>query len=834
MSLQLRVIRDNQTSYWPLDVSLSYGVESGAIYTLVDELGVAVTDGIELIRKDDDLELVRYGDIAAEIVGFYSDTDIAAFYWVEGGELPVDPSSEVAGTFISNHDFDIEQGLVWSFEAGNTSGNSNFVTMGVVALLGGAVASGSSSSSSSGTTNLETAGYDINLTAAAGTFISTVGVKVYDESGNLLYSDNCDLSASTASLTIDSNYVGPILVVISDNNGASGDYIDETTNTSTSLKTSLSAMTVADGNDVRVSVTPLTELAVRKAGIESSNVSSLSLTTADVAINDQIGELFGIDDITGEVVTVLDDDYNTGDGTSNAEIYGEVLAALSGADSLTINGIGDTLDSLEAKITTDSSGVTMSADGVSVVTQGVDAYETAISEVLSSTVLAVPIIEAASGGVSASEASAGVEVIAAWAVIGDSVTIRWGSEQYIGIANLNSNGDVVVTVPESTIIAAGEGEISVTSQISGADESPAIMIEVDITAPTVGSISATDDVGLQVGALVSSDTTDDSGLVLSGTGESGNTITLYNSLSQLTMVTVADNGTWNYTAAVADATNYSFTYTETDTVGNISAASGPFEVTGDMTAPVSPTIDTTQGTVDYLEGTAEPDSVVTVSFTKDSTNYSYTTTADGSGDWSLDVTSADNNGATPELVSGNGLSVMLNSIDSAGNTTTSTANTTVSITDTSVVVFDLTTGLSSDHSSRTFDTATSYTIYIMVSSESEVVNLNGSEKWQQAGNLSSDDTFVIVGDGSAILGDEGLPATGWSMSSWTTSSTLFWYLGSGGGMALALFSAGNVSRDYNYQTESVDLWTGTISVPGFSNINKSYVTTLPSSVSVPA
>jgi hypothetical protein len=73
--------------------------------------------------------------------------------------------------------------------------------------------------------------------------------------------------------------------------------------------------------------------------------------------------------------------------------------------------------------------------------------------------------------------------------------------------------------------------------------------------------------------------------------------------------------------------------------------------------------------------------------------------------------------------------------------------------DTSVVVFDLTTGVSSDHSGRTFSGAESYDIYVIVDQNDagafgdidwESVVLSGNFTWSGGENLGSDDSIHLV------------------------------------------------------------------------------------------
>ena len=78
--------------------------------------------------------------------------------------------------------------------------------------------------------------------------------------------------------------------------------------------------------------------------------------------------------------------------------------------------------------------------------------------------------------------------------------------------------------------------------------------------------------------------------------------------------------------------------------------------------------------------------------------------------------------------------------------------------DTGVVVFDLVNGNASDHSGRTFDSAETYTIYVIVDSDSFVLNTGGDNwgQWTGGNNLGSDDTIVIVGDNGPIDADPGI------------------------------------------------------------------------------
>ncbi|MEZ7973881.1 MAG: Ig-like domain-containing protein, partial [SAR324 cluster bacterium] len=108
---------------------------------------------------------------------------------------------------------------------------------------------------------------------------------------------------------------------------------------------------------------------------------------------------------------------------------------------------------------------------------------------------------------------------------------------------------------------------------------------VDTTAPTASWSAATDNVGTVTGALTSGGTTDDTAFVLSGTNESGSSVKVYNSTTELANATVSGTS-WSYTATLVDGTTYQFNVKETDLAGNTSNATSNFAVTGDTTSPI--------------------------------------------------------------------------------------------------------------------------------------------------------------------------------------------------------------------------------------------------------
>jgi len=139
-----------------------------------------------------------------------------------------------------------------------------------------------------------------------------------------------------------------------------------------------------------------------------------------------------------------------------------------------------------------------------------------------------------------------------------------------------------------------------------------------------------------------------------GTAEANSAIKLYDTDgTTLLGTTIADgSGNWSITSSALSQGAHTLTATATDQAGNISAASPGLGITLDTTAPAAPstldlatgsdsgtssTDDITHDTTPSFIGTAEANSTVTL-YDTDGTTILGTTTADGSGNWS--VTSA--------------------------------------------------------------------------------------------------------------------------------------------------------------------------------------------------
>jgi large repetitive protein len=211
-------------------------------------------------------------------------------------------------------------------------------------------------------------------------------------------------------------------------------------------------------------------------------------------------------------------------------------------------------------------------------------------------------------------------------------------------------------------------------------------------APSTPDMTSGTDTGASSGDNVTSNTTP----TLTGTAESGSTVTLYdtNGTTQLGTAT-ATGGNWSITSSALSEGSHTLTATATDAAGNVSAASSGLGATIDTTAPsvasVAVPADGTYAIGQSLQFTVNMNEAVTVDTSGGTPRIAltvgastdYATYASGSGTsalvFSYTVQSGDTdsngitvgalqaNGGTMRDTAGNDASVTLNSIGSTAN-----------------------------------------------------------------------------------------------------------------------------------------------------------------------
>jgi len=188
---------------------------------------------------------------------------------------------------------------------------------------------------------------------------------------------------------------------------------------------------------------------------------------------------------------------------------------------------------------------------------------------------------------------------------GSTVTI-YDNGTAIGTAVVGSNGSWSFT-PSGNL---NEGSHSFTVRATDAagnvgPASGAFTLTVDTTAPNAPAItSVTDDVAPVTGTITSGSSTNDPRPQLTGTGEAGSTITIYDGTTAIGTAVVGSNGSWSFTpSGNLNEGSHSFTVRATDAAGNVGPASGAFTLTVDTTAPNAPAITSVTDDVAPVTGT---------------------------------------------------------------------------------------------------------------------------------------------------------------------------------------------------------------------------------------
>jgi len=218
---------------------------------------------------------------------------------------------------------------------------------------------------------------------------------------------------------------------------------------------------------------------------------------------------------------------------------------------------------------------------------------------------------------------------------------------------------------------------------------------------------------------------------------------------------------------------------------------------------------TTDRTIDYVSGSGS-----------NTLTFNYTVQA---GDTSADLDYLSSgalglNGGTIRDAAGNNATLTLPTPGALGSLGASEAiviDTSGPVVNNSIVVFDMVQGVSSDHSSRTFDANTSYTIYIKVHSNPSMLSSAGAGPgtwgtWSGANTLGPDDKIVLVGTGTPVVGVSGF-GVGANLRSGTND--LVWYSSM---PVVQLQRDGDLVR---YGRNTVDLWNGSWAAASSQNPN---------------
>ncbi len=207
--------------------------------------------------------------------------------------------------------------------------------------------------------------FKLTVTAVAGPFKTNVLMILTTEDGTR-YSAVSDPNGKHV-FDIPAGYKGTLLVTVKDLNGTGDtDFMDEATGSDKSLNTQLRAMLATDNTkDLSITVSPVTELAARQAGLGDGDTAKAPAAGTIAAANAAVATLLGMDgvDIVFTQPTLIinadgtaNSAYDDTNGVTDAEKYARVLAMLSGLDVKNGGSVDTTLDNLQAMVKADNQG----------------------------------------------------------------------------------------------------------------------------------------------------------------------------------------------------------------------------------------------------------------------------------------------------------------------------------------------------------------------------------------------------------------------------------------------------------------------------------------------
>ncbi|CHN75094.1 TPA_asm: BapA prefix-like domain-containing protein [Salmonella enterica subsp. enterica serovar Typhi str. CT18] len=170
-----------------------------------------------------------------------------------------------------------------------------------------------------------------------------------------------------------------------------------------------------------------------------------------------------------------------------------------------------------------------------------------------------------------------------------------GNPASIGTTTVNSDGTWSFT--PQTPLANGSHTFTLSATDPAGNSSAVssgFVLTIDTTPPAAPVIaSVADNTAPVTGIVPNGGSTNETRPTLSGTGEAGTTISIYNGSALVGTAQVQANGSWSFTPSTSlGAGVWNLTATATDAAGNTSAASEIRSFTIDTTAPAAPVIDT--------------------------------------------------------------------------------------------------------------------------------------------------------------------------------------------------------------------------------------------------
>ncbi|SFQ18306.1 cadherin repeat domain-containing protein, partial [Pseudomonas borbori] len=369
-SLQLvERLTDGSIRHILLTDTSSVPARPGAQYALIDTSTGKSPEGLQVKRKGSSLIVEREGSEAlVEITDFYDEPETA---FIPQAELE---GSTLLGVSVTSETPVIETAangdeIIWR---GSTDGEL-FTPMNVglgglgLGGLGLAAGGGGGGGGGAAASVLNTvAGTIVGGPVVAG---NDLRVEVYQADGVTKLGEAQINPDGSFSIAVGS-YIGVVIARVV-NSGPSADYLDEATQAGKDLNAELFAMEVVSqpNSTVTVNLNVISTLAYHK--VQDAAAGGVPTATMVESLNQAIADLFGLPSLHDTaVVPTNGGSFDSNDGLTSGEVYGAVLAALSGADAQNGGDSQQTINDLLAGLDVSSGTATLTESAQGFVVQG--------------------------------------------------------------------------------------------------------------------------------------------------------------------------------------------------------------------------------------------------------------------------------------------------------------------------------------------------------------------------------------------------------------------------------------------------------------------------------
>ena len=577
-------LADGSMRYIPLIDMVSVPAKSGAQYALIDITTGKSPEGLQVKRKGSSLIVESEDDgFLVEITEFYDEPETA---FIPQAELD---GSALVGTSVTSETPVIDTAangdeIIWRGGSDSDLVTPTNLVLGGLGLVGlGLAAGGGGGGGSSGGGEAPSSVLNtVNGTIVGGPVVAgnDLRVEVYQADGITLLGEAQINADGTFSIPVGS-YLGVVIARVV-NAGLNADYLDEATEAGKDLNAELFAMEVVSqpNSTITVNINVLSTLAYHK--VQDAAAGGLPTAALVDSTNDAIAELFGLPNLHGTaVVPTNGGSFESNDGLTSGEIYGAVLAALSGADAQNGGDSQQTINDLLAGLDVSDGTATLTESAQGIVVQGGQFTSTQTGQDLTGAVAGVvdtyaPDFTSGATATAINENSSAGQIVytAAASDAGSVVSYSLKAGDDAALFSINaSTGAVTLTGNPDFETKPSYNFTVVATDVAGNASEQVVTLGInnlDDTAPTITSAATASPINenSSAGQVVYTVTSTDSADVVSGATsyslKAGGDAALFSINTATGAVTLIGSPDYETKAS------YSFTVVATDAANNAS------------------------------------------------------------------------------------------------------------------------------------------------------------------------------------------------------------------------------------------------------------------------